>query len=859
MSALKSKPSLLRLGRKRPGDQEVQVVEVKVEDDDLVVTAQATKPGSKAGKAAQALSNATRLPPLSRPARQGPPSPPQQTTTPPLSVNTHYPAKRSPLSCNSSPTSPLPRPRLKSRTTSDSRRLSNALRDDHSQSALSSHTAASTVGLAKSQPPINLNYSTAGHSSSHSPKTQSHNHSQQPLHLPPTPPLAHTDAKSSMAKLKLTSSAGFFLPDAKPHELDDYHDHGDHDHVLTPVTSDQDHDTSLETAIAPNSPSSMAQTEPGKREISRLASMVYHIKSLRNQQLYGSSEAAAQRNHEARHFSYDYDPEGTSKERYQQRKHIPPSVWAAATRVKATLEVYHHAVSVAQKHVDREFPEVHLGYNPLQVRRNRKLRKGGQKPSLNINCDTVPLASSVFSKYAKETKDYRCPWEVDVPELLSDIGWRAQNKRHMVDGRGNYVYPMAQHRQHDRRKSWVRIATPLGRSQEYVDQFSSEEELRRDMSDSSTKLPSLAKLSDSEKEKSSSKGVPTIGGTLGGALGGTLGGAIGGAIGGLGTAGAVGAMGAMGAMGAVSAGAGSMGMASPMKLDSPSKTFLNVTRNNSSSPEIQVTQATPTGTPPSVHLSQDSSENDSPHDHESSESSVEGGPELSKLLSISRPASKVPSTTSLRTPKISIITDSTDVSKVSLLPEPLSAESPSPAHYDDGFNEHLTELQYLETCFMLGHLHMASSAYGTKAPPSNAEFVREVTDIMEEGFFQLTNVYLPKVGEQYDAVGSEVDSLKLDLSDKKDPLLDYLLYEAEHLVTEVSTTLNLETRKTSERLKQIECCGAARDQVWCVCYFLLEWFVVLVMWLIWGVVTAARSVKNTFIMFYITLKWLLWM
>lgn len=626
-----------------------------------------------------------------------------------------------------------------------------------------------------------------------------------------------------MGKLKLSSSAGFFLPDQKPHENDDYHTDHDHDHVLTPVTS-QDPDLSLQTALTPDTPGS-SPTEPGKREISRLASMVYHIKSLRNQQLYGSAEAAAQRNHEARHFSYDYDPEGSSKERYQQRKHIPPSVWAAATRVKATLEVYHHAVSVTQKHVDREFPEVHLGYNPLQVRRNRKLRKGSHhKPSLNINCDTVPLASSVFSKHARDQKDYKYPWEVDVPELLSDIGWRAQNKRHMVDGHGNYVYPMAQHRQHDRRKSWVRIATPLGRSQECVDTFSSEEELRRDMSDGSAKLPSLAKLSDNEREKSHRN------------------------LGGLTASLSVGPF-------ALSAGLGSHS-----KLESPSKSLVNVSRVNSSSPEIQVTLATPP--PPLVHLTHESSENDSGHehhDHESSESSVEG-PELSKFLSISRPASKVPSSTSLRAPALSIVTNTADLSKSSLVTNDQESQlSPPITHYDDGFNEHLTELQYLETCFMLGHLHMASSAYGTKPPPSNAEFVREVTDIMEEGFFQLTNIYLPKVGEQYDAVGSEVDALKLELSDKKDPLLDYLLYEAEHLVTEVSTTLNLETRKTSERLKQIECCGAARDQVWCVCYFLLEWFVVLVMWFIWGIVTAARSVKNTVVMFYITLKWLLWM
>ncbi|KAG5366612.1 hypothetical protein CJU89_1048 [Yarrowia sp. B02] len=825
MSAVKSKPSLLKLrrgGSKRTGDPEVQVVEVKLEDGDLVVKAE-PKNGSKAAKCASALSN--RLPQLR--TKSGTPSnerslPSPVQTTPPLTCNTgnYFPAKRSPLSNSSSPTSPHARPPLKSRSTSDSRRLSNVLREtDSSQTALSSHTAASGSTFSKSQGAINSNHANTLNTHNTSPKAQ------LPLHLPPTPPLAHSDAKNPpMGKLKLTSSAGFFLPDPKP-DLDTDHDdyHNDHDHVLTPVTSqDQDPDLSLQTALTPDTPSS-SPDEPGKREISRLASMVYHIKSLRNQQLYGSAEAAAQRNHEARHFSYDYDPEGSSKERYQQRKHIPPSVWAAATRVKATLEVYHHAVSVAQKHVDREFPEVHLGYNPLQVRRNRKLRKGSHhKPSLNINCDTVPLASSVFSKHARETRDYKYPWEVDVPELLSDIGWRAQNKRHMIDGQGNYVYPMAQHRQHDRRKSWVRIATPLGRSQECVDTFSSEEELRRDLSDGSTKLPSLAKLSDNEKEKHRNLGISA--GIAAGPF-------------------------------ALSAGVGSMGMASHPKLESPSKSLVSVNRVNSS-PEIQVTLATPT--PPSVHL--ESSENDSPHDHESSESSVEGAPELSKLLSVSRPASKVPSSSSLRAPALSIVTNN-DVSKTSLVTTDHGSQlvSPQSAHYDDGFNEHLTELQYLETCFMLGHLHMASSAYGTKPPPSNAEFVREVTDIMEEGFFQLTNIYLPKVGEQYDAVGSEVDALKLELSDKKDPLLDYLLYEAEHLVTEVSTTLNLETRKTSERLKQLECCGAARDQVWCVCYFVLEWFVVLVMWFIWGIVTAARSVKNTFVMFYITLKWLLWM
>lgn len=132
--------------------------------------------------------------------------------------------------------------------------------------------------------------------------------------------------------------------------------------------------------------------------------------------------------------------------KHQQHKKISKSTLNRAEKVKLMFNLYYLAMFQAQKVNNPLYEGVDGVYNPLQIIRNRKLRKKyHQYPQVSIK--TLPSASTAFS----HTKTPLL-WEVDVAELTYDSSWRAQHWHELVNPKGELWFPddRKKHRHHHR-------------------------------------------------------------------------------------------------------------------------------------------------------------------------------------------------------------------------------------------------------------------------------------------------------------------------------------------------------------------------------------------------------------------------
>lgn len=106
-----------------------------------------------------------------------------------------------------------------------------------------------------------------------------------------------------------------------------------------------------------------------------------------------------------------------------------------AEKVKVMLNLYYFYVFSSQRGSQPKFASVDGVFNPLQVIRNRRIRKKyHQPPKLAIK--TLPYASTVFSRSKN-----KLIWQVDLTELTYDFNWRAQHWHELVDPHGELWFP----------------------------------------------------------------------------------------------------------------------------------------------------------------------------------------------------------------------------------------------------------------------------------------------------------------------------------------------------------------------------------------------------------------------------------
>ncbi|KAH3678526.1 hypothetical protein WICMUC_001543 [Wickerhamomyces mucosus] len=122
---------------------------------------------------------------------------------------------------------------------------------------------------------------------------------------------------------------------------------------------------------------------------------------------------------------------------YSHAKKVSRKTQLRAERVKAMLNLYYFSIFQAQKSTNPEFEGVDGIYNPLQIMRNRKLKKKYHQHH-QVSIRTLPYASTAFSK----RKD-KLIWEMDLSELTRDDTWRTQHWNELVNSRGELWFPDA--------------------------------------------------------------------------------------------------------------------------------------------------------------------------------------------------------------------------------------------------------------------------------------------------------------------------------------------------------------------------------------------------------------------------------
>ncbi|CCH63157.1 hypothetical protein TBLA_0J01620 [Henningerozyma blattae CBS 6284] len=111
-----------------------------------------------------------------------------------------------------------------------------------------------------------------------------------------------------------------------------------------------------------------------------------------------------------------------------------------AERTRIYLEHYYNLLhkSISLDGIEVIHENLDGVYNPLQVIRNRKLRKKFNElvPGTLYIPKTPVIAIKEFSKTPEKTS----PWFVDLPERSSDMVWRSSHWHDLVDHRGEYWF-----------------------------------------------------------------------------------------------------------------------------------------------------------------------------------------------------------------------------------------------------------------------------------------------------------------------------------------------------------------------------------------------------------------------------------
>ncbi|GMG56039.1 unnamed protein product [Ambrosiozyma monospora] len=117
---------------------------------------------------------------------------------------------------------------------------------------------------------------------------------------------------------------------------------------------------------------------------------------------------------------------------------IPQVTRRRADKVRAVFESYYSSLERYQRVANFNetdgkpaFPNVEGVYNPLQIIRNRRIRKKNNEPLRKVT--NFKLPSQVFSKHSKP----RLIWQVNLSEYVGDFDWRELHWFELRDSKGN--------------------------------------------------------------------------------------------------------------------------------------------------------------------------------------------------------------------------------------------------------------------------------------------------------------------------------------------------------------------------------------------------------------------------------------
>ncbi|KAF5093260.1 hypothetical protein D0Z00_004146 [Geotrichum galactomycetum] len=178
-----------------------------------------------------------------------------------------------------------------------------------------------------------------------------------------------------------------------------------------------------------------------------------------------------------------------------------------------------------------------------------------------------------------------------------------------------------------------------------------------------------------------------------------------------------------------------------------------------------------------------------------------------------------------------------------------------------------TELGCLELIYLMRYLSIGNkvtvmsdkngfipaAARDVEVKQISTEFHQQVRAVQRDVF--------PRVKKAVQQREEQMQTLRRAQLSKTSTRIDKLLVDTDQTINRLATTLNLEVKQLSERMDLLERSAHKVRYKWLILnasYLLLEYLLVFVMWIVWGLVSIMLGVRRVGSIFGRIIKWLLW-
>jgi len=178
----------------------------------------------------------------------------------------------------------------------------------------------------------------------------------------------------------------------------------------------------------------------------------------------------------------------------------------------------------------------------------------------------------------------------------------------------------------------------------------------------------------------------------------------------------------------------------------------------------------------------------------------------------------------------------------------------------------LREYKLYETIYITQYQHnkqqLKRMTPATQGETSSNAIAEHAYADLSKRLSYLNEVLLPKANTMQKAHETEVQLLRRMRLSKLSTRIDILLSDCDQTNNRLSTTLNLEVKKLTEKVdaldRQVSATMHIKCWLWAFVYILLEYLVVCFMWIAWGLVSVFIAGKDSMLITTKAVRWLLW-
>lgn len=178
-----------------------------------------------------------------------------------------------------------------------------------------------------------------------------------------------------------------------------------------------------------------------------------------------------------------------------------------------------------------------------------------------------------------------------------------------------------------------------------------------------------------------------------------------------------------------------------------------------------------------------------------------------------------------------------------------------------------TELSCLELIYLMRYLFIGnkstvmSNKTGFVPAVAREIEVKQISAELHQHIRAVQHDVFPRVKKTVQQTEAQFQTLRRTQLSKTSTRIDQLLVDTDQTINRLATTLNLEVKQLGERLDSLESSAAKVHCKWIIlsaCYLLLEYLLVFLMWIVWGLVSIMLGVRRVGVAVGSIVKWLLW-